>query len=144
MSEGNVDNKSYDDAQTEKFLRTNGPPPGAFAPDPMVELFVKDLPDREKWLYRTQSTTVKQGDWIIPQISGIKAAHRTIHAKLYEGDARFKKIEATLDSWAAWKEKWLGRKMMFWKVALGGLTMLLLPVAGMLIVEYIKHIAGWK
>ena len=137
--------------QTKQYLKTNGPPPGAFAPDPSLEPLLEGKSELEKLFYRSQSTGLKQGDWVIREIAGLKSAHRTIHQKMNEidnqfasGEKRFQNIDATLAVFTAIRDQWLTRKAVRAKIAIGLITLLVFPFLSLFLVEVAKRLLHWK
>jgi hypothetical protein len=83
------------DQQTAVFLRSNGPPEGAFKPDIPPHL-LHGKSESEIWLYEMVGISTKQNEWLINQVIGLKGAHRTINQRLAEGEKRFEKIEQSI------------------------------------------------
>jgi hypothetical protein len=152
---------------TEKFLKTNGPPSDVFKPDPWVEALVEDLPQDQKILHRSVAVIMKQLGWIIPELSGLKSAHRTIHEKMEVSEKHFdhvdselqrlapclacaeltknrlEKIDATLDVFIKLREHWMGMKRLRLKIAVCLASLFLLPFLAGLGVEFCKHVLHW-
>ena len=149
------------EAQTERYLKTNGPPPGAFDLSEEEESLLHVQTDFEKMVLRSSLKGNKQNTWIIGEIIGLKGAHRGIHGRLREGDERFKrtdeliaqrlkdenerfaKIDATLDVFSQLRAKWLDRKKVVRNVLLAVCTILVLPFISQMGVEIIKHFLHW-
>lgn len=136
------------EAQTNHFLRTNGPNPGEFEPDIPPQL-LKGKSEDEQWLYREVNRGNKMSEWLIPQVVGLKGAHRIIHermvdvkkdlaAELGKGNERFSKIEAEMAPFLVLREKWLTRKKMIRNILLAMLTIFLLPALSVLLAEVLK------
>ena len=152
---------------TIRYLKHNGPPPDVFKPDPWVEEVIKNLPEDQKILHRTVVTMSKQVGWMIPEIVGLKAAHRTIFSKMEEGNDHFAKldsdvealspcrecaaktnehltkIDATLSVFTQLRERWLSREKMFRNVTLVLATLLVMPFLAGLAIEVVKHYLYW-
>jgi hypothetical protein len=84
--------KANDEA-TNRFLRTNGPPP--FQPQ-LPEFVLHGADERTKWLCEKADVSTQQNAWQIDQIIGLKGAHRTIHSRLEHDDKRMQKIEQSI------------------------------------------------
>ena len=152
---------------TEKFLKTNGPPSDVFKPDPWVEALVEDLPQDQKILHRSVAVIMKQLGWIIPELSGLKSAHRTIHEKMEASEKHFdhvdselqrlapclacaeltknrlEKIDATLDVFTQLRDRWLDRKKMTRNIIIAIASLFLLPFFAGLGIELVKHVLHW-
>lgn len=132
------------EANTEQFLKTNGPAPGYFAPDPSLEPLLDGKSELEKRFYRSQSTQGKQNDYIISQIQGLKMVARTTHDRLSDGEQRFIKIEATLDAFTKLREVFLNKSALRRKLFFGCLAFFGTIIAGPLVVELVKHWMHWQ
>lgn len=137
------DYQAQDDVQTEHFLQTNGPEPGAFAPD-IPEPLLAQASEIEKFLLRKASKTDKQNDWLIKETIGLKGAHRSIRTRLGESDRRFANIDATLDVFTKLRDGWLTRRKFLRNAVIGLFTLLILPFFSLLLVEVIKHFLHWQ
>jgi predicted transcriptional regulator len=142
MSDENKIPPANEEIDTVRFLKTNGPSKGAFKPE-IPEHLLKGKSESEKWLYEMVSIGAKQNEWLIKQVAGLKGAHRSIHAKLVEGDNRFQTIEVSLDESKRAREVWTSRKNMVRNVTIAICSLLLLPFISTMAVEYIKHHFHW-
>ena len=133
-----------DESQTEQFLKTNGPAPGYFAPDPSLEPLLEGKSELEKRFYRSQSTQGKQNDYIISQVQGLKIAARTTHGRLLDGELRFTKIESTLETFVQLRQDWLDKKGLRRKIFFGAMAFIATVIAGPLVVELVKHWLHWQ
>jgi hypothetical protein len=137
------------DEQTRQYLKTNGPPPGAFAPD-VPAWVLEGLTQKEKYMMEMISTGAKQNEWLIHEVSGLKSAHRTIHSKMEQinnqfaaGEKRFQGIDSTLAPFTALRDKWLNRKALRNRTIMGLVSLLILPFFSLLLVEVAKHFLHW-
>jgi hypothetical protein len=110
---------------------------------------------------------MKQVGWVIPEISGLKAAHRTIHQKMNDGTAHFRsvdnslirlapcltcavetkdrlqKIDTELNKFTLMRDKYLTRRKMIRNTLIAVATLFFLPFLSVLAVEFIKHAWHW-
>lgn len=133
---------SYDEAQTERYLKTNGPPPDAFKPN-VPDYALEGASKREKYLLEMTSVASRQNEWLIKETVGLKGAHRMIHSRLAEGDKRFEMLETQAAAFSVFRDKWLTGKKLAINIVLGLLTLVLLPALAMIAVEWIKHSLNW-
>ena len=85
--ENRTDQNEREGAVTALFLKTNGPPPEVMTPSIPPHLLAGKSPS-EVWLYEKIDVAGKQNNWLISQVSGLKAAHRTIHAKMEDVESQ--------------------------------------------------------
>jgi hypothetical protein len=134
---------SAQEGQTDRFLKTDGPAPGAFDLNDDEKYLLHGKTDFEKKILESVLKSNKQNDWIVRETVGLKGAHRVIHTRLAEGDKRFETIEKSLAVFTELREKWLTRKKYRQRILIGALTLLILPFIGSLTVEWLKHIFDW-
>ena len=132
-----------DEESTRQFLKTNGPPPGIFAPDASLEPLLEGKGELEKRFYRSQSTQGKQNDYLISQGSGFKAALRSVHSRLEDGEARFIGIEGKLQVFDTLREKYLNRRKMIRNITVAVVSLFFLPFLSVLAVEVVKRLLHW-
>ena len=147
---------------TALFLKTNGPPESLFVPDIPEHLLVGKS-ESDRWLYHSVGVHSKQNEWLIGQVSGLKAAHRTIlsnseaatlHFAKLDGDIEalspcrecaaktnehLSKIDATLATFTALRDRWLSRRQVLRNAAIVLATLLLMPFLSGIAVELVKH-----
>lgn len=131
------------EAQTVAYLKTNGPPEGAFKPD-VPEYALEGASKRDRYLLEMVSILAKQNEWQIKEIVGLKGAHRIIHRRLEDGEKRFDAIEQTMAFFVHLKEKWLSRRKTVRNVVIGLFTLFLLPFLSLFMVEVMKRILHWN
>jgi hypothetical protein len=131
------------EAKTEFFLKTNGPPPNYFTPDVPAYALDGSSP-REKYLLEMASISAKQNGWLIQETIGLKGAHRLIHSRLAEGDKKFEAIDEDRDKFHQWREKWLSRRKVVRNIIVAIITMLFLTFLPALVIEWIKHHFHWS
>jgi hypothetical protein len=143
-----------DEEQTQIFLRTNGPSPREFEPSiPAALLHGKT--ESEKWLLEKTDVGIKQNNWLVRQVVGLKAALRVqqrrteqvkkdLALELAAGVTRFEGIEKKLEPVATLWNKWLTRKKVVRHITLTIIGLFLLPFLALFAVEWLKHWLGWK
>ena len=133
---------------TAIFLKTNGPPEGAFKPD-LPDFILRHManPDAmtkedrlemERYKMEMISISTKQNQYLIEENKGHKGALRAIYKRLAEADQRFGKIDATLKVFTTIHDKWLTRKKVARNTILAIVTILVLPTISLLLVELLK------
>lgn len=127
---------------TARYLRTNGPPPGAFEPD-VPHYAMEGSTEREKYLLEMASKGDKQNRWVINEIIGLKGAHRVIHARLEDGDKKISELETVASIVKDWRAKWLTGKRKARNIIIAIITIALLPSLGIFIEDAIKHFLHW-
>ena len=125
-----------DEAQTEIFLNSNGPDDGEFDPVIPPEL-LSGKSKSEKWLYEQTDKSIRQNNYLIRQVTGLKRAHRVEHLRF---QSLSQKIEPLHNLW----NKWLTGKKFVRNAFLALLTLFLLPFLALFMVEVVKHWLGWK
>jgi hypothetical protein len=150
-----ADNSSQEDeVQTEIFLNTNGPDETELEPSIPPDL-LRGKSESEKWLYEQADKSIKQNNWLIRQVTGLKRAHRVAHQRMDEvkadlkvelekGTLRFQSLDQKIEPLHALWNKWLTRKKLMWNALLGLLSLFLLPFLALFAVEAVKHWLGWK
>ena len=141
---------SEQERQTERFLKSNGPPADAFHPD-VPDYALEGATKREKYLLEMASISAKQNGWLIQDSIGLKSVHRTINtrlneidARLCEGDKQFAAINDDRLKLQAWRDRWLSRKKVVRNVAVAIVTALFLTFLPALAVEWVKHHFHWQ
>lgn len=135
--------EQVDEAQTQIFLKTNGPPAEVFHPS--VPDFVLDgASKRERYLLEQSSIQSKQNAWLIKETTGMKRAHRVIHARLAQGDKRFDRLDEENQWLREWRTRWFGGEKMLRTAIAAILTLLLLPLLANLATEIVKHFMHWN
>jgi hypothetical protein len=143
-----------DEEQTQVYIRTNGPDEREFQPNIPPELLVGKSKS-EKWLYEQADMSIKQNNWLIRQVVGLKGAIRVqqrrteqvrteLQLELATATRRFQTIEAKLEPLAALWNKWLTRKKVMTHIILGLFSLFFLPFLALFMVEVLKHWLGWK
>jgi hypothetical protein len=149
------------EAETEIYLKSNGPPAGSFELSDQEELLLDGKTEFEKVVLKSSLKSNKQNAWLIAQVVGLKGAHRVIHTRLKEGDEqfartdrliaqrladeneRFAKIEETLHIFMELRNRWLSHKKIVRHVIVGLVTLFILPFLSLLMVEVMKHFLHW-
>jgi len=164
--ENRTDQNEREGAVTALFLKTNGPPPEVMTPSIPPHLLAGKSPS-EVWLYEKIDVAGKQNNWLISQVSGLKAAHRTIHAKMEDVESQaaenrtamerlapclncatetrehLQKIDGTLKVFTELRDRWLNKRKLMRNALAAVATLTLLPAVGMFVVELLKHWLKW-
>ncbi len=130
------------DAQTERYLKTNGPPAGAFEPD-VPHYALAGASERETYLLEMASKADKQNRWLINEVVGLKGAHRVIHTRLNDGDKKFDDLESLAATVRDWHAKWLTGKRVVRNIVIAILTICLGPAIGIFLEDMVKHFLHW-
>ena len=153
------------EAQTNQFLQSNGPPKDIYEVDRSIEDLLVGRTELEKQFYRSQNKLEKMMHWMVPQIVGLKGAHRVIKRRLEEGDERFKgiedsakseiathtkadaeqfkKINETLAPFVQLRERWIAKKGWIKHGILAIASVIFLSFLPALAIEWLKHYFNW-
>lgn len=144
----------FQEEKTNRFLKTNGPPPGAFEPSVEAKQLAHGKTDVESFLILESSSQRKQNDWVIKEVVGLKGAHRVMHNHVSQVDAeaktikdeaakRFSAVEETLAVFVGIRERWFAGKKMLRNIFIALFTIFMLPFLSVLAVEVVKHFLHW-
>jgi hypothetical protein len=134
---------SAQENQTDRFLKTDGPPPGYFTPD-VPEYALEGATKRERYILEMQSIQAKQNQYLIEQNAGHKTVLRTVIDRLKVGDAMFVEINKDRADFKAWIAKWLSRKNVIRNLFAVLATAIILPLLVLLADDWLKHIFHWQ